>query len=294
MGIKDFKINSSLKDLEKNKNLTGSLSFFARRDDESMYLYKNNHLDLKSSSLLIDATFIFKNDTLKRLEFEKIGDSSNGDFQKAYNDLSSKYGTPISFPGKNLLYKEYAWLYKDLILRLKPLKFSFLLIYGKKPTVKHDWVYSDRKGKGNNSVRIDLDYWEKLVNSNLTISLFEKDLPEWKTIGDNNHVDYDLNFKTRKRDIPQFSITYKLNNYDIEITADTSSKIIEDYQFSKIRDPIVLKNIKNSLIKLGYKRDEDVKTDNTVFYLNKAKKIDVMVIQKTDGFDFKIYKTSTK
>jgi len=290
MGIKDFKINSKLRNLKSNKNLKGKLTFVDKIDDESDYLYKESHLNFKSTTTLSDATFEFTNDSLKRVVFEKIGDLSDGVFEQVYNELTSKYGQPVSLPVKNMLYRRYEWHYKDLELILKPLKISFLVIYGKEPGIKHQWIYADRKGSGNNTMQISLPYWEKLIYSNLTINSFEKCLPKWETLGVKNHLEYGLNFKTKQADIPEFTLVYKLNNYDIKITADTTSKKISNYTFYNIKDQNSVNSIKNDLIKSHYKLTQKVEIAKASFYFNDTKKVSIMLIEDDTETSFEISK----
>ncbi len=282
MGIKDFKINSSIKDLEKK----GNLAFLSRLDDESTYLVKTAY----SNASINSATLVACNGALKRVAFERIGNLRSGAFERLRTDLISKYGKPLSIPSKDSSENRYEWRHKNLELILRRHTFSFIVIFGEAPAVKHLWIYKDRKGKGKNTVQLNPDSWEKLINSNLTVAAFEKCLPNWQTTGNKNHIQFDLNSKTRKFDIPQFSLIYKLNDCDIEISADTTSKTISSYKFSKIHNPMVIYEIKKELMNSGYKIDKNPKRDNVIFYSNRPKKITIIMSQDDDDFDFYIYR----
>lgn len=292
LSIKDFKLNSTLVDIQKNKRINSGLTFFAKEDNVSMYILKDQKINLFDLGTT-EAFLNFENGKLKKMSFEVLGDLDDGIFERMHKLFESKYGKPVSLPTKNNLYKIHVWKEGDNELILKPLKISFMIIFKQEePANKNKyWIYKSRKGKGENLVQLNLNSWGELVNSKLTINEFEKYLPEWESTGTHNHIQFGFNEKTKKMDVPEFLIDYKLNNYNIEITtADTVSKIIADYKFFNIKNPFLINNIENSLIASNYRLDRKNDISGATFYRNDLKKTTVVIFQDDNEISFKIYK----
>jgi hypothetical protein len=291
LGISDYKLNSTLNEFKKNKKLN-HLGFVAREDSRSSYLLNNQKINFFDVSDVDEAFLDFEGDKLKEVGFEVLGDLDDGKFEQTYQMLILKYGDPVtSYPVKNSSYKTYIWSQGENRLILRPLKISFLVKFGEQPSLNNHWIYKERKGKGKAIVQLTLQNWEKLINSNLNISAFEKYLPEWQSTGDENHIKYDFNMKTAELDVPQFSLTYHLKDYDIQITTkDTISKAIKEYRILNIKDQSRSKSLVSDIIKSGYKIDKDIEFYQSDFYLNKYKQIAIEVTQRDGDYSFIIKK----
>ena len=277
-------------DIKKNRKINDNLHFVGKLDNGNSYVLANQKIKLFDLATTDIAFLTFENDKLSKISFELIGDLDDG-FEKMHKLFESKYGKATSLPSKNDSYKIYVWKEGNEELILKPLKISFMIIFEEQEPSSNYWIYKARKGKGKNLVQLNINNWEKLISSKLTISEFEKYLPEWESTGTHNHIDFGFNKKTKKLDVPEFLIDYKLNDYNIKITtADTASKIITDYEFFNIKNPFTMKNIKNSLTASNYKLDRKVEIVRTSFYYNDLKKTTIMISEDDKGISFKIYK----
>jgi len=236
---------------------------------------------------------IFKDDKLNYIDFDVLGDPANGIYEKVFENFKARYGVPLISSVENNQLKKYTWTTRSNKLMLRPnMNRSFSIVFAKNvPEQKPLWIYTNRSGHGQGLLQLNLAYFEKLVNSNLTISAFEKYLPSWTTEGVLNHVEYKFNHKTKQMDgTPFYRMSYKFIGYNIEIrTDDTVSKIIEDYKINNINNPQIIVKFKDDIRKMNYQIDPSVTTDKYHFYINQQKNV-AAILDEQDGFSIHIGK----
>jgi hypothetical protein len=282
--IKSVKIGSTLEDLKKNKDSTEKLSFRYQMDNRNIYDLTNLPINLPGlkplDRLMFDTLELtFEDNKLHDLELYVPGSFRDEIFDKTCKKFDTKYGEPTVVTEKGNSYKRFIWNLGTNELFLKPYADkSFLLYYGSKIAKKKTgWVYTTRRGKGDGTLQLNLGYFEKLLQSNLSVESFEKRLPQWKTSGDLNHVRYELNFKTMADNCPNFDITYTTHDYDLEVkTFDTVSKIISEVTLKKIKQANTWELFERDLKNLNYTiRPRRYKIEDPS-YVNDKK--DIMVI----------------
>jgi hypothetical protein len=259
-GINNFKINSTLQDIQNDKEVGGNLSFRHKIDNEAIYFLADQQVNLPGLKPLDRLEFnklglTFENNKLRDVELYVPVRFMELVFEKTCDQFNAKYGHFVIVDKKNSSYKKYVWNLGTNELVIDTYAKSFVVHYASKVSdKKNGWIYADRKGKGDGSLQPNLPYCEKLLKSNLTVTCFEKLLPQWETMGVSNHVRYEFNFKTMIDNSPCFYITYSLNNYDITVkTDDTTSKIISNFTLEKIKDANVWAQFEKDLNNLNYK-----------------------------------------
>jgi hypothetical protein len=259
-GINTFKINSTLQNIQSDKKVAENLSFRHKIDNEVIYFLADQQVNLPGLKPLDRLEFntlelTIENNKLRDVDLYVPVRFMAQVFKKTCDQFSAKYGHFVIVDKKNSSYKKYVWNLgtNELVLDIYPK--SFVIHYTSKILdKKNGWIYADRKGKGDGSVQPNLPYCAKLLKSNLTVTSFEKLLPQWETTGVSNHVRYELNFKTMIDNSPCFYITYSLNNYDITVkTDDTTSKIISELTLVELKDTTVWTKFKKDLESLDYK-----------------------------------------
>jgi len=259
--INSFKINSTLEDVQKDKNTAVNLSFLEREDDNYYYVLANQQINLPGMKVLDKLSFntpllIFQNNKLNSVELNVPDRFISDNLNKTREQFDKEYGKSISYPEKESIYRKYIWDMGDYELIIDHhLDSAFTIHYGTKKTfIEKQWIYADRKGQGNGTIQLSLPYFEKLLESNLSVGSFEKYLPQWSSNGASNHVRYDYDLKTFKGKIPRFMITYNLRNCNITIeTTDTTSKLISDYIIEEIKDIKLSNEFKKDLENFNYK-----------------------------------------
>jgi hypothetical protein len=288
LSVKDFKLNTSLSDLKKNGNTKDHFFVFEKEDNSILVQLKKSSINLLGLQSIEMVNLIFIDEKLNYIDFDILGNPANGIYEKTFENFKTRYGVPVTSSVVDNPFKKYTWTTSKSKLTLRPnMNRSFSIIFSNNiQSQKPLWIYNSRSGKGRGEIQLKLAYFEKLLNSNLTISAFEKYLPSWKSEGELNHIEYDFNPKTKAQDIPQYRLQYQLGNCGIEIkTADTTSKVITDYSVRNLDDPKIIATFKEDLKNLEYIKDPDIGSFTSSFYANKQKKINVIV---DDGTRFRI------
>jgi len=298
-GIKTFKMNSTLQDIQNNKEIAGNLSFSYKIDNEVIYLLADQQVNLPGLKPiegleLNKLGLIFENNKLHDVDLNIPVRFMEQVFKKTCDQFSAKYGHFVIVDKKNSNYKKYAWNLGTNELVLETYPKALVIHYASKISdKKNSWIYADRKGKGDGSIQIGLPYIEKLLKSNLTVASFEKLLPQWETMGVSNHVRYGVNFKNMIDNSPLFEVTYYLNNYDITVqTIDTTSNIISEFTLEKIKDTTVWVRFKKDMDNSGYKirpkrkYDEGSSYSNGKFMITLDKEYSLIFISKLPFFKF--------
>ncbi len=279
LAIKEFKINSTLTDVKNQKAIGHNLSMFSKENEQSTYFTKDENIVLNGIGSFDDATLMFENDKLSNITLELIDEGFGWQYKQAYQKFKAFYGEPETKPSKtNPAYSVYTWHEGDIELKLRPLKISFLISYGRKIEQKKYWVQKDRKGKGNGSIQLSLISLEKLATTSLTVPEFESYLTEWKTVGANNRALVGLAVKENFIIPPEFDITYQLNDFNITVNVrDTTKKIIGDYEFNKIKNASLITALKKNLLASDYKIKKDQRDPKGDIYINRTKGIGVII-----------------
>ena len=274
-GINNFKINSTLQDVQKDRQVAENLSFFRKIDNMAVYDLKVQQINLPGLHQLDRLAFdtlelTFENNKLHGADLYMPAPFRDEVFKKAWDQFNSKYGQALIVDQKKSKYKKYVWNLGSNELTLRPDAEGLLIHYASKISDKKTgWIYSDRKGKGDGKIQFNLPYFQKLLQEKLTISSFEKNLPDWETKGVSNHVFYMLNFQTMADNSPSFSITYSLKNYDIRITTeDTTSKVISEFALEKIKDTKVWSQFEKDINNLHYTLKPKLKYSHNITYSN--------------------------
>jgi hypothetical protein len=275
-GINTFKINSTLKDIQNDKKIAEHLTFFNKVDNRAVYFLSDQKINLPGLKALDRLEFdtlelVFENNKLHDVELHVPGHFKNLIITKTCDQFNAKYGQSIVVDLKNGNYKMYSWNLDTNELTLNSYTEGLFLHYASKISNKQiGWIYADRKGKGDDKIQLNLPYFEKLLTDKLTVTSFEKFLPQWETKGVLNHVYYMPNFKTLVDNSPNFSITYLLNSYDINIQIeDTTSKIISEFGLEKIKDTKVWSQFEKDLNNLNYKIGPKLKYSRNITYSNR-------------------------
>jgi len=257
--INSFKINSTLHDIQKDRQVAENLSFFYKTDNSATYQLTGQQINLPGlrslDRLAFDTIYLtFENNKLHDVDLYVPGSFKDIIFAKTRDQFNEKYGAVVIVDQKNSNYKKYVWNLGTKELSLLPDPRGVGIHYASKISNKKiGWIYSDRKGKGNGTFQLNLSYLEKLLKEELIVEAFEKILPNWETTGAMNHVHYELDFKSGKDNSPRFSITYSLKNYDVIIeTEDTTSKIVSAVTLEKMTNANVLIQFENDLNDLHY------------------------------------------
>jgi hypothetical protein len=273
--INSFKMNSTLQDVQGDKQLAENLSFFDKTDNRAIYQLTGPQINLPGLSsldrLAFDTVYLtFENNKLHDVDLYVPGSFKDKMFVKTCDKFNAQYGQFVMVDQKNSKDKKYVWNSGTKELSLRPGAGGIIVHYASKISDKKiGWIYTDRKGNGNGTIQLNLPYFEKLLDLKLTIGSFEKVLPQWETTGTLNHVFYEYNFKTRKEDEPRLSITYSLKNYNIMIqTEDTTSKIISEFMLEKITDAGVLEKFEKDLNNGQYKKRLRRNGSRSVSYSN--------------------------
>ena len=119
----DIQLNTSLKNIQKNKKIKNDLSLVFKKRGEAVYSLNNQNINLFGLATFNSAQVIFKNKLLKTVVLTSLDDN----FEKVYFKLCDKYGKPKSSPIKNSLNKIYVWSDGKHDLMLKPSKMDYLL-----------------------------------------------------------------------------------------------------------------------------------------------------------------------
>lgn len=268
--INNFNINSTFKEVSKESG--EDLRPFYKEDYKNIYHLINHTVNLPGFKFIDRVTIdtldlTFEDNQLHDVDLIVRNHLSDGVFEKTRKLLDDKYGKSTISLAKHSNYKKYTWNLGSKECSLDPSwNKGFIIRYGDKFSRKrNDWIYRDRKGNGNGTIQPDLLYFEKLLNSNLTLSALEKDLPHWETTGLENHIEYEFDFKKRVDNSPHFSITYNLNDYDLLAkTIDTTSNVISELGITKIKDVKIVIALKKDLEKQNYVIRYS--SDNAVFY----------------------------
>jgi hypothetical protein len=256
--INNFNINSTFKEVSKESG--EDLRPFYKEDYKNIYHLINHTVNLPGFKFIDRVTIdtldlTFEDDELHDVDLIVRGHLSDGVFDKTRKLLDEKYGKSIGSQASHSNYKKYTWNLGAKQCSLDPSwNKGFIIRYGSKVSRKrNDWVYKDRKGKGNGTLQPNLSYFEKLLNSDLTLSALEKNLPQWETTGLENHILYQFDFKKRVDNSPHFSIIYKLNDYDLKVeTIDTTANIISELGIRKTKDINIVAAFKKDLEKQNY------------------------------------------
>ena len=274
-GINSFKMNSTLKDVQSDKQVAENLSFFHRMDNTATYKLTGVEINLPGLKSLDRLTFdtvelTFENNKLHDVNLYVPASFRNRIFKETCDQFNAKYGQAAIITEKNSSYKKYVWNLGTNELTLSPSSNGLDIYYASKIVNKKvGWIYCDRKGKGNGTIQLNLGYLEKSLDQNLTIASFEKILPQWETTGALNHVDYLFNFKTLTENNPNFFINYALKNYDINVTAeDTTSKVITTIGFKEMGEGNFLAQMEKELNSKHYIKMPKLKYSNDITYSN--------------------------
>jgi len=272
-----IKINSTLQDIQKDKEMAENLSFSHKEDNTVTYLLTGQKINLPGLKLLDRLLFdtlhlAFENNKLHEVFLYVPRTFKNVVFTKTLDQFNAKYGQAVIVDQKRSKSKKYVWNLGANQLTLSPYPSGLAIDYTSKFSDKKiGWIYRDRKGKGNGLIQLNLYYLEKLLREKLDIGSFEKRLPEWESAGVSNHVFYRLNFKTMVDNSPTFSISYSLKKYNVTIsTEDTTSRIISGFQMEKIKDVHVWSQFENDLNKLHYAIIPKLTHGRIITYTNRA------------------------
>ena len=274
--IESFKINSSLQDVQRDKQIAENLSLFIRIDNTVDFNLTGQQINLPGLKPLDRFAFDtielkFENDKLHDINLYLPKSFKDVVLAKSLAQFNAEYGEAAVVEMKNNKYKKFVWNLGTNELVLTPFRDGLEVHYGSKiPAKKTGWIYRDRKGKGNGTIQFNLPYFEKLIGAKLTIASFEKILPEWQTTGTLNHLSYDLNFSDLSPSRPVFYISYFLNGYNLAIkTIDTTTMVINEITLNKIKDPNIFLQFEKELDSLDYVKEPKIKYINHVDYTNR-------------------------
>jgi len=273
--INSFKMNSTLQDIQNDKQVAENLSFYDKEDNRSSYRLTGQQINLPGLKPLDHLGFdtlelTFENNKLHDVALYMPASIKDVIFAKTCDQFNGKYGRAVIIDQKKNNSKKYVWNLGTNELSLNSYPEGLVVHYGSKIlNKKTGWIYSDRKGKGSGTIQLNLPYFEKLLSQKLTIESFEKCLPLWETTGLQNHVFYRYNFNTRVDNSPFFSLTYSLNNYGISVTAeDTTSKIITEFELKKIKDNNFWTQFEKDLDNSHYIKRPKIKYSSNIIYSN--------------------------
>jgi hypothetical protein len=274
-GLNSFKLNSTLRDIQNDKEISENLSFVSKMDNRATYFLIDEQINLpglKSQGRLGPDTLelAFENNKLHDVVLFVPASIKDIILKKTFDQFNEKYGRAAIVDQKREDLKSYVWTLGANELSLNPYAEGLAIGYKSKTLNRNTgWIYTDRRGKGNGTIQLNLPCFEKLLNQKLTIRSFEKFLPRWKTTGVLNHVFYELNFKTLAADRPVYLVRYSLGNYDLTTeTVDTTSKIINKFTLDKLKDTNVWPQFEKTLVNLHYIKRPQLRYSENIIYSN--------------------------